>query len=154
LIDKRDSNDMDIFIRQAESSDVDGMVDIDEIARADPVRSGVLRDAVARGECLVADEAGRVLGYGVLDYSFFGQGFIPLVYVRADCRRRGFGSRLVKSLEARCVAQKLFTSTNESNGAMQALLLQLGFEPSGIIHNLDPGDPEIVYFKRRSTIAP
>ena len=34
---------------------------------------------------------------------------------------------------------------DESNGAMRNLLVQSGFEPSGIIHNLDPDDPELVY---------
>jgi hypothetical protein len=30
---------------------------------------------------------------------------------------------------------------------MQALLEKAGFESSGVIHNLDAGDPELVYFK-------
>jgi len=146
-------NPMDISIRAAHASDVDEIVDLDEIARVDPLRNRFIRDAVARGDCLVAELAGRVVGHGVLDYSFYGQGFIPLVYIRADCRRHGVGSELIKSLEARCATEKLFTSTNESNEPMQALLSLLGFEPSGIIHNLDPGDPEIVYFKHRTTGA-
>jgi hypothetical protein len=25
--------------------------------------------------------------------------------------------------------------------------MKVGFEPSGVIHNLDPNDPEIVYYK-------
>jgi hypothetical protein len=35
----------------------------------------------------------------------------------------------------------LFASTNESNVPMQALLDSLGYVQSGIINNLDPGDP-------------
>lgn len=31
---------------------------------------------------------------------------------------------------------------------MQNLLKKLGYERSGIIHNLDPGDPELIYFKK------
>ena len=142
---------MEISIREAHSSDIDDILDLDEIARGEAIRADFLRDAVEHGNCLVADRAGRVLGYGVLDYSFYGQGFIPLVYVRADSRRHGVGAELIKSLEARCVTQKLFTSTNDSNQPMKALLSQLGFDPSGIIHNLDPGDPEIVYFKRKTS---
>jgi hypothetical protein len=34
---------------------------------------------------------------------------------------------------------------------MKSLLTQLGFDQSGVIHNLDPGDPEIVFFKRTTT---
>ena len=43
---------------------------------------------------------------------------------------------------------KLFTSTNQSNLGMQALLVRLGYEPSGIVHNLDEDDPELIYVKR------
>ena len=43
----------------------------------------------------------------------------------------------------------MFTSTHASNLPMQALLAKSGFEPSGIIHNLDPGDPELVYVRFR-----
>jgi hypothetical protein len=31
---------------------------------------------------------------------------------------------------------------------MQSLLAKLNYVPSGVIHNLDAGDPELVYFKR------
>jgi hypothetical protein len=31
---------------------------------------------------------------------------------------------------------------------MQALMAKLGYAPSGIINNLDEGDPEVFYFKR------
>jgi RimJ/RimL family protein N-acetyltransferase len=50
-------------------------------------------------------------------------------------------------MEAASKDQKLFTSTNESNKPMQALLDQLGYERSGIVENLDEADPELIYFK-------
>jgi hypothetical protein len=31
---------------------------------------------------------------------------------------------------------------------MQSLLKKLEYERSGIINNLDPGDPELIYFKK------
>ena len=31
---------------------------------------------------------------------------------------------------------------------MQALLAKLGYQPSGIIQNLEENDPELVYMKR------
>jgi RimJ/RimL family protein N-acetyltransferase len=43
----------------------------------------------------------------------------------------------------------LFTSTNQSNIAMQRLCESCGFERSGIVENLDEGDPELIYFKRK-----
>jgi len=52
----------------------------------------------------------------------------------------------MEALASRCETRKLFTSTNESNQPMQQLLSVLGYVPSGVIHNLDPGDPELVFY--------
>jgi hypothetical protein len=60
----------------------------------------------------------------------------------------GAGEALVKHLESLCQTAKLFTSTNLSNLPMQSLLAKMGYILSGVIHNLDEGDPEIVYFKK------
>jgi RimJ/RimL family protein N-acetyltransferase len=51
-------------------------------------------------------------------------------------------------METQSRSGSLFTSTNESNRQMQHVLARLGYERCGIIHNLDPGDPEIVYVKQ------
>ena len=40
-------------------------------------------------------------------------------------------------------------STNASNTAANALFAKAGFEGSGIVYNLDPGDPELIYVKHR-----
>ena len=50
-------------------------------------------------------------------------------------------------LETVCQTEKIFTSTNLSNFPMQALLAKLGYKLSGVIHNLDEDDPELVYCK-------
>jgi ribosomal protein S18 acetylase RimI-like enzyme len=70
-----------------------------------------------------------------------------MVYIDSDHRRRGVGTALIRHMESQCRTAKLFTSTNESNLEMQSLLAKLGYQPSGVIHNLDEGDPELVYFK-------
>jgi hypothetical protein len=41
---------------------------------------------------------------------------------------------------------RVFTSTNQSNEAMQALLMSGGWVLSGILVGLDEGDPERVFF--------
>ncbi len=53
----------------------------------------------------------------------------------------------MRGLEASCTTQRLFTSTNRSNAAMQAFLPKLGYIPSGVVDNLDEGDPELIFFK-------
>jgi hypothetical protein len=71
-----------------------------------------------------------------------------MLYVDSDYRRCGAGAALLKHMQSLCETPKLFTSTNLSNLPMQSLLAKLGYVLSGVIHNLDEGDPEIVYFKR------
>jgi ribosomal protein S18 acetylase RimI-like enzyme len=83
-----------------------------------------------------------------LEYTFFEHGFISLIYVSGRARRSGAGWMLLRYLVSTCETPKLFSSTNQSNGPMQALFSKAGFEPSGKIHNLDPNDPEIVYYQR------
>jgi GNAT superfamily N-acetyltransferase len=68
-----------------------------------------------------------------------------MLYVAQHHRRHGIGRALMQALAARCDAPKLFTSTNQSNRPMQQLVEGLGYIPSGVIHNLDPGDSELVY---------
>lgn len=94
----------------------------------------------------VSDE--QIAAYGVLRYIFYEHGLIEMLMVAKDKRRQGLGSDLMRHMESGCRTDKLFTSTNESNAAMRALLSKLGYSPSGVIHNLDPGDPELVFFKQ------
>jgi ribosomal protein S18 acetylase RimI-like enzyme len=136
-----------VITREATRDDVEAVVLIDDIARTDEDRVAFIERAVRGRDCVIADADGQVLGYGVLEYSFFGHGFISMVYVRSDRRRAGVGRRLVEALLGRCRTSKVFTSTNESNRAMRDLLAGLGFVPSGVVHNLDPGDHELVFCK-------
>jgi ribosomal protein S18 acetylase RimI-like enzyme len=112
-----------------------------------PDRTRELRRWIARGECLVARRDGAVVGFIVADRSFFEQRFIPLVVVHPAHRRRGIASALIRRVAEACPEQKLFTSTNRSNVAMQAVCASLGFVRSGIVENLDDGDPELIYLK-------
>lgn len=110
--------------------------------------SGVFRTALLAGGCSVFERDGEVLGYVALDYSFFGNGFVSHLLVREDARREGIGEALMRHAMASCRTGKLFTSTNLSNAPMQALLGKLGFELTGVVHDLDLGDPEIFYLRR------
>ena len=70
-----------------------------------------------------------------------------MLYVQQDWRRQGVGQILLGYLEKVCHTHKLFTSTNLSNLPMQRLLAKLNYRLSGVIHDLDEGDPELVYVK-------
>ena len=137
-----------ISIRPATESDVEALCSLDLITRQGNERREFIRREIASGTCFVATADEEVIGYGVLNYTFYDYGCIDMLYVHAGHRRRGVGAALVRHLESLCRTPKLFTSTNLSNLRMQSLLAKLGYELSGVIHNLDEGDPEIVYFKR------
>lgn len=137
-----------ISIRTAVESDVEALCSFDLIARQESERREYIRREIAAGTCHVAVAADEVIGYGVLNYTFYHNGCIEMLYVHADHRRRGAGAALLRHMESLCRTPKLFTSTNLSNLPMQSLLAKSGYELSGVIHNLDEGDPEIVFFKR------
>ena len=132
-------------IRPGAWGDRGSIVALDHVAKSDSRRVGFIERALDTKTVRVAEFEGTVVAYGVLEYTFYEQGFISLVYVAEAHRRRGAGRALVRALGEACTTPKLFTSTNESNRSMQKLLDSLGYVPSGVIHNLDPGDPELVY---------
>lgn len=134
--------------REATAGDVHAMRECDAYAKAKPGRAGFLSAAVEKRQCLVAVEAGHVIGYVVLTCDFFENGFVSLVVVSPAHQRKGVGLRLLAAAEAACRTPKLFTSTNSSNLASQMLIEKAGFVRSGVIDNLDEDDPELVYFKR------
>ena len=137
-----------ILIRPANESDVEALCSLDLIARSEADRREFIRRSVTSGTCFVPFAEEEVIGYGVLNYTFYCNGCIEMLYVHSGHRRRGAGAALLQHIESLCQTSKLFTSTNLSNLPMQALLAKLGYVLSGVIHNLDEGDSEIVYFKR------
>ena len=135
------------LIREARNEDMPAMLGLDAYARAHPERGQALQRAVEQGQCWVEVESARVLGYLLLRHDFFDQGFVSLVVVAPDQQRRGVALRLLAAAQQACSTAKLFISTNRSNQAARALIAKAGFEPSGVVENLDPGDPELIYFK-------
>ena len=136
-----------IALRTASEQDIDAICRIDEESIHDSRRRFIQR-VVSQGICHLILAGDRVAAYGVIEDTFFGHGFISMIVVGREYRRRGCGAALLRYLERRAPTEKLFTSTNLSNAPMQALLLREGFVASGLIYNLDEGDPELVYFKK------
>ncbi len=75
--------------------------------------------------------------------------FLELLFVATGQRRTGIGSALIASVEQQCDGPALFTWTNQSNTAMRAFLTGHGYEPTGDVLDVDVGDPDLVYAKRR-----
>lgn len=135
-----------IAIRQATLADADRILAMDAGSRRDTARARGIQLRIESGSCLVAERNGQLIGYGTLAYDFFDHGFVAILYVSENQRRRGVGRLLMVALASRCRTRKLFTSTNQSNLPMRRLLESLGYVRSGVIHDLDPDDPELVYF--------
>ena len=103
---------------------------------------------MAHDGCWLAGRGASPEGYLVLSRRhFFGRDFVSLVVVEARARRRGLASALFQAAEAGATTPQLFTSTNQSNRPMQALLDARGYRKAGVITDLDEDDPEVVFVR-------
>ncbi len=137
-----------IAVSRGARFDLGAVTALDRLVVGSADRAGWLGEVFADGNCWVARVGGEIVGFAAFTPTFFRRWFIELLIVHPDYRRRGVGTALVRQCEAVCEAPKLFTSTNESNAPMRALLAKLAYEPSGRVDNLDEGDPELIYVKR------
>lgn len=137
----------ELSFRQAVETDLPHLYQCDPYSKVHESRRLELGQMVEQKSCRVALDGGQLLGFAVLQYSFFGNGFIPLICVATEHQGNGVGLGLLVELESQCLAPKLFTSTNTSNGPAQRFFSRAGFTRSGIVENLDEGDPELIYFK-------
>jgi GNAT superfamily N-acetyltransferase len=140
-----DTNSGELSIRRAKATDWAALTGIDAIAAADAARRESIRRWCAHGLLLLAEDASGPMGYGVLEYTFFEQGFVSMLTVAPHARRQGVATRLLEAIEASCTTAKLFTSTNVSNHPMRQLLRGVGWHPVGLVHGLDEGDPELFH---------
>jgi GNAT superfamily N-acetyltransferase len=139
---------MTLLIQRATGIHLDSIYGMDPQARSDAARREFIQRSVSFGNCYIGTvEDESLVGYAVLEYSFFSYGFVPLLYIGLDHRRQGHGLGLMKYLESYCRTPKLFTSANHSNIPMQMLLRKLAYKLSGVLHDLDENDPELIYCK-------
>jgi ribosomal protein S18 acetylase RimI-like enzyme len=138
------------MIRLALPKDLESIIRIDHLAQSDPSRLKFINRVLASKQCYVAEQGDITMGYGALEYLylFYDHGFVSMLYIDKTYRQQGCGTLMMRYFESICQTEKIFTSTNQSNKPMQALLKSIGYQPSGIIENLDEGDPELVYWKR------
>lgn len=137
----------EIKTRLAGTRDRRTILELDHNAAKDLQRREMIDAAIAGRRCWVSEGFGRVIGYGILSKTFFHREFIELVYVADNARRTGAGGALLAAIERAVQSDRIFTSTNESNAPMRALLEKSGYRPSGRIENLDAHDPELVFVK-------
>ena len=114
-------------------------------------RRRLVHESIAAGDCLLSERGAQLLGFVVLKRAhFFGRDFVELLIVLSNARRRGVGGALLRGAVAASTTPRVFTSTNASNIAMQALLAAEGWSSSGRLVGLDEDDPELVYYQARA----
>jgi ribosomal protein S18 acetylase RimI-like enzyme len=137
-----------MWTRKGESDDLDGLALVDERASIDPDRLPFISAALADGSCIIAGRGDTPEGLLILKRKhFFSRDFIELVTIMPTARRTGLASALMTAAEASADGDQIFTSTNQSNLPMQALLARLGYLAAGIVTHLDEGDPELIFVK-------
>ena len=139
-------SDGGVRIRSATAADARLMAALDPQAAR---RAALLAELLPLGHSWIAEAEGSPLGYALVSRRFFSRPFVELLFVDPAGRRQGVGIALMAACEAAHDGDVLFTTTNQSNAPMQALLAKAGYRPSGVILNLDPGDAELVYVKFR-----
>ena len=131
-------------------NDLDEIMRIDSEVVGDHNRRSYIRKAIEECRCLVFKSEQCIVGFLIFDTHFFEHSFISLVVVCPSKRRKGVAKALIYAFENISPTEKIFSSTNLSNEVMQNLFHSLGYIKSGTVENLDEGDPEIIYYKRRS----
>ncbi|MEK5254426.1 GNAT family N-acetyltransferase [Paenibacillus sp. FSL F4-0125] len=137
-----------MLVTKATISDLSMLCKIDSMVIGSEVRKPKIEQYILNEQCVVATMNSEPVGFACYDTTFFECCFIQLVIVNPNFRRLGIAGALIRYTEEHCPTPKLFTSTNESNTIMQQVCRSLGFIRSGIIENLDDGDPEWIYYKQ------
>ena len=123
----------------------------DDIARACEIdaahqRADYINAVAERGGLSVAILDDAIKGFACLDHTyFFGKPFVSLLIIAPDARRRGLGAGLLAHHTNQLA--EVWTSTNQSNASMRALLDKAGWTFCGAVSGLDEGDPEHFYRK-------
>jgi len=137
-------------IRRVGAGDLALLASADPRLARDAVHRRHIRELLTAGLSWAAVSDGAAAGLAVVTHHFFGFPFVDLLMVDEARRRGGIGLALIDRCAAAHDADRIFTSTNESNAPMRRLLHKAGWLPAGVVHYLDPGDPELVFVKLRA----
>jgi ribosomal protein S18 acetylase RimI-like enzyme len=134
---------------KAKNTDLENVVELDKEMIGTDRRKEEIRDAINQNRCLLVSEEDELAGFLIYHTSFFECCFISLMMIKPSFQRRGLASALLSHMVDASPTEKLFSSTNQSNDAMHKVFEVNGFTKSGLVDNLDEGDPEIIYFSEK-----
>jgi len=137
------------IITKALIDDLDSIIDIDIAVIGDDSRRDYMKHTIDEGRCIIVKEDNSIYGFLTYDTNFFGCTFLSLIIVSPTKRRKGHASSLISYMLKHSPTPKIFSSTNASNENMQKVFQANGFIRSGMIENLDEGDPELIFYIKK-----
>jgi ribosomal protein S18 acetylase RimI-like enzyme len=136
-------------IRSASTADLPLVARVDPRLDGDEDHRRHIGELLETGLSWLALRGGAPVGFAIVTRHFYNFPFVDLLVVAEAGRRGGVGRALMKHCEAAHASDRIFTSTNESNTPMRRLLARIDWQVTGLIENLDAGDPELVFVKFR-----
>jgi L-amino acid N-acyltransferase YncA len=135
-------------VRQLEGGDLVTVMDLATELLGSERAGPFIRSHVERHHLLVAEADNQVIGFLAFRTDWFQCTLVTAVAVKKDFRRRGAARALYQAVESMSPSPRLFSSTEETNGASIRMHTALGFAPSGHIDNLPQGYRELIFYKR------
>ena len=137
-----------IEVRLPRVADAAGCAELAALAIGEERAGAFIRSHMERHHLVVAEVDGEIVGFLAYRTDWFQCTFVTLVVVREDYRRKGIAREFFKSVEVISPTPRLFSSTEETNGASIRMHTALGFTPSGHIDNLPQGTRELLFYRR------
>lgn len=124
-----------IILRRMRQEDVEGVMNIENVVCEFPWSASIFSDCIKVGySCWVLDEAGVIVGYGLLSMSA-GEAHILNICIKPENQRQGLGLRLMNHLIKQCRflnADSVYLEVRMSNHGAYDLYTKLGFKQISI----------------------
>jgi len=142
-----------IKVRFANQTDLDGCIALDHPTM--PVE--VIKRKVEQREIIVAERAGRLVGYLRFEYLWSVVPYIALIWVVEDQRQQGIGRAMLHYLENVLLEQGhtvLYSSSQANEPEPQAWHRHVGFKECGFITGINEGGIGEVFFRKNLSRHP
>jgi [ribosomal protein S18]-alanine N-acetyltransferase len=125
-----------VQIRPVRMEDLSSIHHLEEMCFRDPFPSYFINQLADANPStfLVAEEAGKIIGYGVVD-NWTDHPHLVSIAVRPDSRRKGVAQALLDQLTKRLLGSILRLELRKSNNSALALYLKNGFTETGTAHS-------------------
>lgn len=136
-----------VEVRFARPTDLDDCIALDHPT----MPAEVIERKIAQREIIVAEKAGRLVGYLCLEYLWSLVPYIALIWVVEDQRRQGIGKVMLHYLENVLREQghtALYSSSQANEPEPQAWHRHVGFQECGFIAGINAGGVGEIFFRK------